>query len=311
MSTLQVDRISPYQSASIQIDGNVVQANAATTGSNTFVGDQTVTGWVKETFNDPGNNAQIDNLKVNSWTSPSGHTIANSTIGWQHYDGTTQGWVQELYTSNYAYGSSVRHEPGQIIWDMFASGSDFNGGIIKLKDNGDTTVTATIRTDNTDITGSVGILGNQNVVGNSKQTYSFPANNAQVDTEVVNGLVSKYGHTISAVNAGTQRYDSANVRGFAWDLFTSDFSVGNGMYLSPDRWEIHLSISGSSYGNNGILLVDNGDNTSTFEVKSNVLQVDKVMQLQPQDPLPTGAVGQLAVSGSDLYFHNGSSWILK
>lgn len=44
MSTIQVDRIIPYQSASVTIDGDIVQANAATTGSNTFVGSQTING---------------------------------------------------------------------------------------------------------------------------------------------------------------------------------------------------------------------------------------------------------------------------
>lgn len=44
MSTIRVDRISPYQAGSVTIDGNVIQANAATTGSNTFVGDQIIEG---------------------------------------------------------------------------------------------------------------------------------------------------------------------------------------------------------------------------------------------------------------------------
>ena len=46
MSTLQVDRITPYLSASVTIDGDVIQANAATTGSNTFVGDQNIQGTI-------------------------------------------------------------------------------------------------------------------------------------------------------------------------------------------------------------------------------------------------------------------------
>ena len=44
MSTLRVDKISPFQSSSILIEGNVIQANAATTGSNTFVGNQEIQG---------------------------------------------------------------------------------------------------------------------------------------------------------------------------------------------------------------------------------------------------------------------------
>jgi hypothetical protein len=38
--------------------------------------------------------------------------------------------------------------------------------------------------------------------------------------------------------------------------------------------------------------------------------IQRSLKLQQQDPLPTGAVGELAVSGSSLYFHNGTSWSL-
>ena len=36
--------------------------------------------------------------------------------------------------------------------------------------------------------------------------------------------------------------------------------------------------------------------------------INDVLTLNQQDPLPTGAVGQLAVSASNLYYHNGTSW---
>jgi len=45
MSTLLVDRISPYQSASVTIDG-LSAPNLATTGSNTFVGSQNIQGTI-------------------------------------------------------------------------------------------------------------------------------------------------------------------------------------------------------------------------------------------------------------------------
>jgi hypothetical protein len=38
------------------------------------------------------------------------------------------------------------------------------------------------------------------------------------------------------------------------------------------------------------------------------LSVTETLKLAPLDPLPTGVVGELAVSGSNLYFHNGTSW---
>ena len=36
--------------------------------------------------------------------------------------------------------------------------------------------------------------------------------------------------------------------------------------------------------------------------------ITTTLTLKPQHPLPTGALGSMAVSGSSLYFHNGTSW---
>lgn len=46
MSTLRVDKITPFQSSSIEIDGTLTLPTMATTGSNTFTGTQIVTGSV-------------------------------------------------------------------------------------------------------------------------------------------------------------------------------------------------------------------------------------------------------------------------
>lgn len=111
-----------------------------------------ISGEGTQLFNDISNNSQVDNLKVNSWTSPSGHTISLSTIGWQRYDGTVHGWVQELYTGDYAYGSNVIHEPSGWRTQLFASGSAYSGGEIKIQDQGDTTVEITLDADKTNVT---------------------------------------------------------------------------------------------------------------------------------------------------------------
>ena len=44
-----------------------------------------------------------------------------------------------------------------------------------------------------------------------------------------------------------------------------------------------------------------------LRVESNT-NITEVLNLGAQDPLPTGSSGDLAVSGSNLYFHNGTSW---
>jgi len=48
--------------------------------------------------------------------------------------------------------------------------------------------------------------------------------------------------------------------------------------------------------------------TPIIESSTGTVEFGSVIQLPSQDPLPTGAVGQLAVSASNLYYHNGTSW---
>jgi hypothetical protein len=47
--------------------------------------------------------------------------------------------------------------------------------------------------------------------------------------------------------------------------------------------------------------------TGSLNVTGSV-NITSVMTLSQQSPLPTGTVGSLAVSGSNLFYHNGSSW---
>jgi hypothetical protein len=137
----------------------VAEQSTEITGSLTASGSATITGQLKATFDQPANNNQVDNLKVNSWSDKYGYTIANSTLGWQRYEGTVEGWVQELYTGDYAYGSSVRHEPSQMTWEIYPSGSPYDSNLVTFKDNGNTTTTFKVLADTTEITGSASFKG--------------------------------------------------------------------------------------------------------------------------------------------------------
>lgn len=48
--------------------------------------------------------------------------------------------------------------------------------------------------------------------------------------------------------------------------------------------------------------------TPILESGTGTVEIGSTMKLVQQDPLPTGGVGQLAVSASNLYYHNGTSW---
>jgi hypothetical protein len=121
-------------------------------GTPTFTRGLQVDGQLQSTMDAVDNNNQVNTVKVNNWIDPQGYTIANSTLGWQRYDGTVQGFVQELYTGDYSYGSSVQHEPGKWEAILFASGSAYSGGSIKVQDQGDTSVQITLDADKTNVT---------------------------------------------------------------------------------------------------------------------------------------------------------------
>ena len=70
----------------------------------------------------------------------------------------------------------------------------------------------------------------------------------------------------------------------------------NGSYSQWQSFETAgLAITGSN--------VFDGNQTITGSIN-----ITSTIKLSQQNPLPSGTVGTLAVSGSNLYYHNGSSW---
>ena len=64
-------------------------------------------------------------------------------------------------------------------------------------------------------------------------------------------------------------------------------------------------------GTGNVVQVDNNalsSITGTAVTITKKTSITSTLKLGAQDPLPTGGVGELAVSGSNLYYHNGSSW---
>jgi hypothetical protein len=60
-------------------------------------------------------------------------------------------------------------------------------------------------------------------------------------------------------------------------------------------------------------IAPNGGSNPPLEFKRSAevtgsVSISDVLQLAQKDPLPAGAVGQLAVSGSNLYYNNGATW---
>ncbi len=71
-----------------------------------------------------------------------------------------------------------------------------------------------------------------------------------------------------------------------------------------------MFVSQSTGGGHPALIVD-GTNAASGKgiIVTGSVSITNVMNLKAQDPLPTGVIGDLAVSGSSLYFYNGA-WTL-
>ena len=87
---------------------------------------------------------------------------------------------------------------------------------------------------------------------------------------------------------------------------------GSRIDLDTDETSNNCSLYfGTSWGGNtdkGFQVFNNG--FAEMNINVDRCNMNTVMKLQEQDPLPAGSSGEMAVSGSALYFHDGSTWNL-
>ena len=241
MSRLYVDRISPYQSASIEIDG--LDTSNLTT---------------KTTFNSytSSNDSKVTSL-INATGSYAKTNVANTfTAGPQLVSGSS-GYVTQQFTAP-------------------AAGNEYPQTKIVGADNGGTAYNRVFQ----------GVLD-----------YS---------------------------NFGLPNTEDA----FAIEYFNSTgYNYGTQFYLNGISTELAVTPNGGGAGNQAkIKLQDDGDNTSTLSMKATDISIGTTgtanisigssagaltinsgnFNIAAQDPLPAGNVGDLAVSGSNLFFYNGA-----
>jgi len=80
---------------------------------------------------------------------------------------------------------------------------------------------------------------------------------------------------------------------------------GSHYFTGSQRISGDLTISGSLMVSGSLT-----DIKSTITNVTGSVNLSTIMTLSKQSTLPTGTTGSLAVSGSGLYFHNGTSWNL-
>jgi len=359
MSRIYVDRISPYQSGSVQVDGlnldtgslttlaefntytssndgkvnSLIAATSsyqpagdyATTGSNTFNGNQTFNvGSGFATFKISAPNSQFfsydttETFGVLKNDFSAGATLS-TTSGFNTYDNS--GDIGLYYNLN-----NVTSE-GDTRPGLYSYSGSVARDVVAFpdkgwSDNGQVDFKTPVRVQNDLIaSGTLGVnqpntsLPALSVTGDRAD---FSVNSGTFKFDINNGVRRFYTSTDTWGNLATDFSTGISMgQQYGLNVFNSSFTIDHGFAYNMN------AAAGTGTNKVGIWGVGSGGyyDFISFEDATNwtdgrieihrTLQVDEVLQLQPQDPLPTGAVGQLAVSGSDLYFHNGTNWILK
>lgn len=361
MSRLYVDRISPYQSGSLVIDGydpSVDTGSFATTGSNTFIGNEVISGslavsgsgnsntWVTDWPADFGSK-QIWNFGTH--TSAEGVNFNSNTLEMYNYRQAAN-WADGLVFQfapaaglGQPYYSALWLGPNTLKYDLKPSGSA-NESSIKLQHDGDTSTTATVLADNITIGGN--FTQKIDVTGSFKQVGSGDSFTVETDYpgDFQGQKLFDFGSHTSAegVSFNSATLEVINYRNAAnWaDGLVFQFAPAAGLgqpyysaqWLGPNTFKYDLKPSGSA-NESTLNIIHDGDGTTTANYQANDISIgttfndsitigrsgntnvisgsvdiETVLQLNAQDPLPGGGLGQLAVSGSNLYFHNGTSW---
>ncbi len=153
------------------------------------------------------------------------------------------------------------------------------------------------------------LIGGRNIIISSSFVSSSNANT--IATVIYGNALSVSGSHTTGTNGGSAFFGRFNATGSLQES-TQDtiFVVGSGTAVGARRNAIRIdnnsntTITGSLSVSGSSTLVGNTTVTGSVNISS-------VMTLAPQNPLPAGALGQLAVSASnELYFHNGTTWNL-
>lgn len=354
MSRIYVDRISPYQSGSVQVDGlnldtsslaTKVELNAytasndgkvnsliaatssyqpvgnyATTGSNTFNGTQT--------FNVGDGAFALRANFNNSFFYSAGSANVVGVLKNDFSEATTIGLGSGVETYNAS--ADVGLTPN--LTGLTSEGDD-RPGLFAYSGSVARDVIALPKTS-WDNGGQIEIKNPVKVNSNIEATGSLSL------TEGIN-LSDNLIHYGNEFNSAQYRQNPNYFSEYYGNLFwwRPNFSGGQSQLILGEKTKVSMLLnawSGSAYDNAFIpkvtsvgtefadwslpsyaettwLSIPQQGNPAfqrSVEVTGSV-SVSEVLSLQPQDPLPAGALGQLAVSGSDLYFHNGTNWVVK
>lgn len=158
-TTLGLEVTDNFRASKFFGDGSTL-SGIPTTGSNTFVGDQNVTGRVKQTLDAPADFNQEDFIIINN-ASVAGNSYPITQFTIQDYTtwaGTDyeDAFVYEYWSTGYGYGSEISINGIHTKLETSPSGSGFSQrATLRTQDNQDGTSTAQIE-GNTILLGNTG-----------------------------------------------------------------------------------------------------------------------------------------------------------
>ena len=321
MSTLKVNRIEPFSGSSVEIVG-VVAVGGATTGSNDFLGNQTVTGSIDITGEFLVNGTPISGSGGGSVdTSSLATTGSNVFQGDQFVNGrliVTASGGSELKVNNDGSVDIESVNGLNIIGNVgIVSGSlTVSGDVIAANLTG----SATIDTGSFATTGSNTFEGDQIVNGNSVQNITAPGSESQTDFVTVSG-VEINGKPYDYTNFGINNYGSfgdSYKNAFAFESYSDNITFGYGaeVKLNGKGLEALVFTSGSA-GGGALALQDNYDGTSEAKLQADAVLIGKIsgsssvtgnFVVNTVDTLPAGIPGQIAFQGGNMHVYISGQW---
>jgi hypothetical protein len=296
--------------------GNFVK-QFATTGSNTFIGNQDITG-------DILTNGNTNLFANNNDTSPllvetqNGAKLKVYTKNEEDASEIAVEFYGNTFTDGYVSAQSLQAEPGDA--DTFPL--EVTDGIApRIIVNSQNEASSSGR--NIDITGNTRIISTAtNKIGAISISYANPsgANAAlSIGADNFNTAKSKVDFNASEMKFGTDGGVSSRVAfGDPSSTDQIDFSTSGSSQMLKLESSGYLIVSGNINMAPNTAIVG-GLFESTGEMATPLLLVDTiepntdtkvsitaVINLGAQDPLPAGAIGDLSVSGSALYFYDGA-----
>jgi len=260
----------------------------------------------------------VPNLSVNGTTEITGSLGVTGSVNLNNSD--TSYAPTALANKNTAYGQSAGRQlsTGQrntLIGGSWFSTDDGAGSGITTGQNNVVIGNAAGSGNNLASTSEnviIGAIAGYNMDGSESVFVGYGVNQGGNSAEQ-SVLLGKW--------AGYNTTGGQNVA-IGWKAgFSVSSGVGN-IFIGPNvqgqggtAWtnSNYLAIGSDTEAADNLLYGDHGSSDRFLQVKGDLrvtgsATISEVLELAEQDPLPTGAVGQLAVSASALYFHNGTSW---